>query len=182
MRKLVSSIFKTLLTLIAGFLLLSRCSAQADTEFPPGFIFYAKLHTGMVTKFNASPDLFTGGIQLSPQYTVVPHLLRAGIIAGGFFTSNKIQGDAGPMVSIKLKTFTVGLKGAPLGSVGNLHLRLDHLWGTGGQRLLGGGIIADIGNLITIGLTSQRDYRLNAWWFQSELGIRISGKKKIPEI
>ncbi|MEO7316632.1 MAG: hypothetical protein ABIW47_15685 [Ginsengibacter sp.] len=166
--------------LFSGF--AAYCPAQTDTEFPKGFILYAKLHNGLITDFTSGPDLYVGGLQLAPQYTVVPHLLRAGIVAGGFYENKKIQGEIGPSLSLKLKTFNANLKGAGVGSLGNLNLMVDHLWGTGKQRLLGGGIILDAGNIITFGLTAHRDYRQNNWWFQSEVAIRISKKRKIPEI
>lgn len=156
--------------------------AQTDTEFPKGFIMYAKLHNGMVTNFTSHPDLYVGGLQLAPQVTVVPHLLRAGAIVGGFYTGKKIQGEFGPSLSLKIKTFRAKLQGAQVGSLANLNLLLDHLWGTGGQRLLGGGILLDAGNILTFGITAHRDYGLNTWWFQSQIGIRISKKHKTPPI
>lgn len=156
--------------------------AQSDPEFPKGFIMYGKLHSGMVTNFTSAPDLYTGGFQLAPQVTVVPHLLRVGIIAGAFYTNKKINGEFGPSLSLKLKTLHARLQGEQVGSFGNINLLIDHLWGTGKQRLLGGGIIFDAGNLITVGLTGHRDYNLKTWWFQTEVGIRLSKKKKKPEI
>lgn len=158
------------------------CHAQTDTEFPKGFIMYAKLHTGMITDFTSHPDLYVGGLQLAPQITVVPHLLRAGAILGGFYTGKKIQGEFGPSLSVKIKSFNTKLEGAPVGSLANINLIIDHLWGTENQRLLGGGIILDAGNIITFGITAHRDYMLNTWWFQSEIGIRISKKHKNPTI
>lgn len=166
--------------LFLGFALYSP--AQTDTEFPKGFIMYAKLHNCMTTNFTSAPDLYVGGLQLAPQYTVVPHLLRAGVIAGGFYGNKKIQGEFGPSLSFKLKTFNANLQGARVGSLGNLNLLVDHLWGTGKQRLVGGGLILDAGNLLTFGVTAHRDYNLNNWWFQSELAIRISKKKVTPPI
>jgi len=157
-------------------------SAQSDPEFPEGFIMYGKLHSGMITGFSKAPDLYVGGVQLAPQVTVVPHLLRAGIVAGAFYTNKKIGGEFGPSISLKLKTLKASLKGAEMGSLGNINVLIDHLWGTNNQRLAGGGILFDIGNLLTVGLTAHRDYRLKNWWFQSEIGIRISKKKKNPVI
>lgn len=157
-------------------------SAQKDAEFPKGFIMYAKLHNGMITDFTSNPDLYVGGLQLAPQYTVVEHSLRAGVIIGSFYANKKIQGEFGPSLSIKLKTFSGKLQGARVGSLANINLLIDHLWGTGKQRLLGGGIILDAGNIITIGITAHRDYNLSNWWFQSEVGIRISKKHKNPPI
>ena len=169
--------------LAALFFLSVSCSfGQTDTEFPKGFIMYAKLNDGMITDFTSYPDLYVGGLQLAPQYTVVPHVLRAGIIAGGFYANKKIQGEFGPSLSFKLKTFKANLQGAQVGSLANINLLIDHLWGTGRQRLLGGGIILDAGNLITFGITAHRDYGLNNWWFQSEIAIRISKKHKNPPI
>lgn len=170
----------TLLIFFTG--IQSYAQGQSDPEFPKGFILYAKLHSGMVTNFTNYPDLYTGGIQLAPQVTVVPHLLRVGAIAGVFYTNKRLDGEFGPSVSIKLKTFNADLQGAQVGSLGNINLLINHLWGTGKQRLLGGGVILDMGNLITLGITCQRDYKLDTWWFQAEIGIRISKKKKNPEI
>lgn len=166
--------------LLCGF--AANCPAQTDPEFPKGFIMYAKLHNGMVTHFSSAPDLYVGGLQLAPQYTVVPNLLRAGLVAGGFYGNKKIQGEFGPSLSLKLKTFKANLHGAGVGSFGNLNLLVDHLWGTGKQRLLGGGLLLDAGNLLSFGLTTHRDYQFNNWWFQSEISIRISKKQKTPPI
>lgn len=155
-------------------------SAQVqDPEFPKEFIMHLKLHNGMVTNFNGnSADQYVGGIQLVPQYTIVPHLIRGGVILDGFYTGKKLQGAAGPTLSIKLTT----LHAKPFGSAGNIHLNIDHLWGTEKQRLLGGGINADIGNRLVLALTVHRDYNLNTWWLQNTLGLRISSIAKKAEI
>src|SRR5207237_6716071 len=105
------------------------------------------------------------------------HLMRLSVIADGFYTDKKIEGAIGPALSMKLKTFKAGF----FGSAGNLHLIVNHLWGTAHQRLVGGGLVADVLNKFTIGLTAHRDYSQNAWWFQNELGFRISKTKKPKE-
>ena len=101
---------------------------------------HLNLHGGMVTNFSAgTPELYTGGIQLIPQYTLVTHLIRGGVIVDGFYTDKNLQGAFGPTLSIKLLT----LKAKPFGSLGNINVSFDHLWGTGKQRLLGGGRVTD---------------------------------------
>lgn len=161
------------------FLFSFQLSAQdQDPEFPKEFIMHLKLHNGMVTNFRGrAPDIYAGGIQLVPQYTIVKNLLRGGAIIDGFYSSKKFQAAFGPTLSIKLKT----LHAKPFGSAGNIHINIDHLWGTEKQRLLGGGINADIGNKLVLGLTVHRDYNLNTWWLQNTLGLRISKLKKIKE-
>ena len=165
-----------ILTVLLGIICV-QLQAQSDPEFPKEFIMHVKLHNGMVTNFTQAPDIYVGGIQLIPQYTLVEKLLRGGIIADVYYVSKKIQAAFGPTISIKLKTF----KAAPFGSLGNLHLNIDHLWGTNKERLIGGGINADIGNKIVLGLTLHRDYNLNSWWIQNTLGYRISKLKKKAE-
>ena len=155
-----------------------QVSAQSDTEFPKEFIMHLKLHNGMVTNFTDAPDQYAGGIQLIPQYTLVKNKIRAGVIADGYFSGKKFQAAFGPTVSFKLKTFKLGL----FGTGGNVHLSVDHLWGTNKERLIGGGINLDLGNKIVLGLTAHRDYNLNTWWFQNTLGIRISKVKKLSEL
>jgi hypothetical protein len=152
--------------------------AQADPEFPKEFIMHARLHNGMVTNFTNAPDVYTGGIQIIPQYTIVPQKLRAGLIGDVFYSGKKLQAAVGPTLSFKLTTF----KAKPFGSLGNLNVSIDHLWGTNQQRLFGGGINADIGNKIIIGLSAHRDYNLNSWWLQNSIGFRISKTKKLPQL
>ena len=131
----------------------------------------------MVTNFHRGADMYVGGLQLVPQVTVVPNLLRAGLVAGAFYGNKDLEGQAGPVVSLKLKTFNAG----PFGSAANLHLTAEHLWGTGKQKLVGGGLHVDLLNLITLGLTAHKDYEFNNWWLQTALGFRISKKKKTVE-
>lgn len=152
--------------------------AQDDTEFPKGFIMYAKLHNGMITNFHQGTDLYVGGLQLIPEVTVIPHKLRAGVIAGAFYAGKKLEGQFGPTISVKLKTIEAG----PFGSAANVHFTADHIWGTGEQKLAGGGIHVDLLNKLVLGLTAHRDYEFNTWWFQTALGLRISKIKKTREI
>jgi hypothetical protein len=153
-------------------------AAAQDPEFPKKeFIMHLKLHSGLVTDFHSgSPDLFVGGIQLVPQFTVIENHLRIGVIGDGLYTGKKIQAAFGPTVSLKLKTFDL----KKLGSGGNINLSLDHLWGTKQERLIGGGINLDLLNLIVMGISAHRDYNLKTWWFQTSFGFRISKVKQPP--
>jgi len=168
--------FINLITLFCC-LLTSHIFAQNDPEFPKGFIMYAKLHNGMVTNFKSAPDLYVGGVQLVPMFTVLEHKLRAGIVADGFYTDKKLQVATGPILAWKIKTINAGV----FGSAANINLTFDHLWGTEDERLVGAGINADLLNLVLLGITAHRDYNLNTWWFQSSIGIRISKKPKTKE-
>ncbi len=164
-------------SLLAVIIVFNQCYSQADPEFPKGFIMHLKLHNGMITNFKSDPDLYVGGIQIVPQMAIVEHLLRGGIIVDGFYTDKKLQAAFGPTISLKVKTFNAGV----FGSAANLNLSFDHLWGTEKQKLVGGGINADLGNIIVIALTAHYDYEFCNWWFQNSIGIRISKKKKIVE-
>ena len=139
---------------------------------------YLKLQNGMITNFHSAPDLYVGGLQLIPEVSVIPRKLRLGVIAGAFYTNKKLQAAFGPTLAFKLKTFNAG----PFGSAANLHLTLDHLWGTDQQKLFGGGLHIDLLNKIIIGFTVHRDYNLNSWWIQSAIGILISKLKKTVEL
>lgn len=165
---------------IVGIYLLGACitAFAQDPEFPKKeFIMHLGLHSGLVTNFHgAVPDLFVGGMQLVPQFTVIENHLRLGAIGDVYYTGKKIQAAIGPTVSLKLKTFDL----KKLGSGGNINLSLDHLWGTEKQRLLGAGINAELLNLIVMGISVHRDYNLNSWWFQSSFGFRISKVKQPP--
>jgi hypothetical protein len=59
----------------------------------------------------------------------------------------------------------------------NVQLIAEHLWGTKDQRLAGGGITAEAGQLATLSIKALRDYHLNTWWLQAGLGINLFPKK-----
>jgi hypothetical protein len=163
--------------LFLSILFAQRCFAQTDTEFPKGFIMHAKLHNGMVSNFKAGADFYVGGIQLVPQFTVVKSKMRAGAVAGAFYSGKVLEGQFGLNTSVKLKT----LKALVFGSAANVNLSAEHLWGTGKQKLIGGGINLDLLNLLVLSLTTHRDYEFKTWWLQTSIGIRISKKKKMRE-
>jgi len=164
--------------LLPGLLLACSSLHAQDPEFPrKEFIMHVKLQGGMATNFKGhSPDVFVGGVQVVPQYTLVAGHLRGGLIGEIFFTNKKWQAAIGPTVSWKLAT--INLK--QFGSGGNIHLSFDHLWGTGGQRLLGGGVNIDLLNFIVMGISVHRDYALNSWWIRPGFGIRLSKVKQPP--
>ena len=168
---------KTAIVVILLVLSSFRLLAQ-DPEFPQGFVMHLNLQSGIVTSFNNAPELYTGGVQLVPQYTLITNLLRGGAIAEAFYTSKNLQGAIGPTLSIKLMTLYAG----KFGSIGNINLSFDHLWGTGSERLVGGAVNLDLANKFVLSLSLQRDYNLSTWWIQSGLAFRISNTKKIPQI
>jgi hypothetical protein len=151
-------------------------SAQ-DTEFPKGFIMHLRLHNGMQTQFNSTPDLYVIGAQVVEQATVIPGRLRAGVAIGAFYTNKKMNALIGPTVSLKIKSFRAG----PFGTAGNVQLNLEQLWGSDDQHLFGGGVYLDLLNKIMVGLTAHRDYELNNWWLQTVLAFRLSKTPKVNE-
>lgn len=169
--KLTSMKILNLLCLL--FFIQVAAAQRTDPEFPPGWIMHARLHNGLLTKMHSSTDRYAGGLQVLPQYTIVPHKLRTGITAGVFYADHKVQALAGPSLAWKIKT----LHASFFGSAGNLHLSADHWWGTRGQFLAGGSLNLDIGNLLILGLSAHRDYRRGDWWLQQTLAVRISRKK-----
>ncbi len=168
--------FYKIKTFILAVLCFSFLSATAQqTEFPREFVTHIKLHSGMVTTGGA--DLFLGGLQLIPEYTLIEHKLRGGIIAGAFYSYSEINGLFGPTLSLKLTDF----QGGHFGTLGNLHLNFDHLWGTDKQRLVGAGFNLDLLNKLVVSLTGHRDYKWDQWWIQSGIAFRISKVKQPKE-
>jgi hypothetical protein len=171
-------LMKQLLLCIACSLFLSTVFAQKDPEFPKGWVMYLESHHGIATNFQQSPDLFVGFLSITPQVTIVPSHLRLGGTAGLLFTNKRFDGLFGPNLVAKITTLNV----KQMGSILNLQLKAEHLWGTNKQKLIGGGIYAELGQLLLIGLSMHRDYGLNYWWFQGGLGYNLLHKKKGPPV
>lgn len=172
---------RSLLLLKRGSLLslffFSFIYSSAQTEFPKEFIMHLRLHSGMITYKKPAADIFVGGLQLVPQVTLVEHTLRGGLVAGGFYANSDVHGILGPTISLKLTEF----KGGFFGSIGNVHINVDHLWGTDEQRLAGGGLNLDLLNKLVVSIMAHRDYRLNHWWVQSGIAFRLSKVKQPKE-
>jgi hypothetical protein len=148
--------------------------AQKDPEFPRGWVMYLEGNHGVATNFSSAPDLFVQGLRLAPQATVVPGHIRVGATVSGIFFNKKIDGCFGPNLVFKLAS----KQAKPMGSLLNIQLQLEHLWGTGDQRLLGGLLHIELGQFLVVGLTMHRDYGLNYWWFQTGLGYNLLRKKR----
>jgi hypothetical protein len=164
---------KQLFTSYACLMIFLSATAQKDPEFPKGCVMYLESQLGTTTRFNTSPDLFLSTLRLSPQVTLVPGYLRLGGTAAAVFNNKKADGTFGPNLVIKLATLNV----KPLGSLLNVQLQLEHLWGTDKQKLLGGLLHVELGQLMVIGLSMHRDYGLNDWWFQGGIGYNLLRKK-----
>jgi hypothetical protein len=151
---------------------LSPTTAAAQ-EFPKGWVFPLELGQGTNTAFDQTPDLYLGTLSFVPQYTLIKGRLRAGIAAGGAYTNKHIYGTGGPRLSLMLTDGPKVLHSTAL----NIQLVAEHLWGTKEQRLAGGGLSAEIGQLATLSLKALRDYHLSAWWLQFGLGINLFSPK-----
>jgi len=149
-----------------------------DTEFRKGSVLYLKLDNGVVSNFQAAPDLFTCGILFNPQFTVVENKLRIGVNGGFAYTNKKINGLIGPAVVFKLKS----LDFKKMAGLANLQLIAEHTWGSNRQRLIGGGIGLEVLQKALLLITVHRNYKLNNWWMQTHIGINLKkNKSKTPE-
>lgn len=148
---------------------------QQPAEFTRGWLLNLKLTNGAVSNFKSTaPDAYTGGLSLNPQVTVMPGSLRLGASLGTAYANKKFIGLFGPMAALKLAEF--GTKN--FGTLANLHLIAEANWGTNGQQMIGGGLGFEILSLLHIGVTAQRDYKLNNWWLQSSIAIRLNKQKQ----
>lgn len=158
--------------LYSCLLLMSFSSHAQDTEFPKEWEIQLRLQKGMVTRFNSSPDLFTGSVAFVPQYTFVENRLRGGIVTAFNYSGKKWSGLFGPTLSLKIKNIESKLFG-----IGNIHLTADHLWGTNQQQMVGGGPYIELLHKLLIGFTAHRDYNRNNWLFQGNIAIRLNKSK-----
>ena len=165
---------RLLRNMVLFFITAPFLSAQAQEEFPKGWVMYGEALQGAVTSFHARPDLYVGNLQLSPQVTLVPDYLRLSAIGGIAFYNKHWYGTYGAGLNFKLAT----IRFEPFGSLLNLQAQLQHLWGTKDQKLVGGGIKAELGQIILLGISAHRDYGLHEWWLQSGIGFNFLHKKK----
>lgn len=169
-------------TLLCFYLLLLGSSVCAqkndDPEFTKGWLFVTKLNNGLSTGFKSNtPDMYLGGLSLNPQVTVIENRLRLGANAGLVYNDKKMSGLFGPMAALKVKTFNTKY----MGSYANLHLIAEANWGTGKQKMAGGGFGVEVFKKLHLGFTAQRDYSLNNWWLQTFIGIKLNKSKKTEE-
>ena len=151
-----------------------RTFAQTDPEFSRGAILYLSAHQGVNTAFNASPDHYIGGMDLTTQFAIIPGHLRLGAGGGFVFTNKNISGLAGPRLAWKLKTFQL----KPAGSVLNLQLQAEHLWGTDDEKLVGGLLGIELFKTLSFMVMAHREFHWDRWWFRAGLGWNLLHKKR----
>jgi hypothetical protein len=150
---------------------------QPPLEFDKGMVLNLEILQGF-TKAKSFAELYLAEIRLSPQWTVAPGILRAGATGGVLYNNQKVSAFAGPSVALNLKTITMK-PGAIGGSLANVQLVIEHLWGTNEQRLLGGGFRTEIGKKLLLSLLTHRDYNLNYWNVEFGIGINLGPRKKL---
>lgn len=157
---------------------INAVAQQAPTEFQKGWFIPLKIHNGVVTTFKSNmPDVYVGGVGINPQVTVAQGLLRAGANATMVYNNKKISGLFGPMLALKLTSFQT----KHFGSYGNIQLIAEANWGTSHQSLVGGGLAIELLNRLQLALTTQRDYKLNNWWLQTNIAIKLNKKKSVVD-
>ncbi|MCD2424884.1 hypothetical protein LQ567_19025 [Niabella pedocola] len=167
-----------LIPILLLFFLAAGAQKKQITEFIKGGILLVKLNNGLTTGFGAhTPDLYTGGLALTPQVTVVPNRLRLGANGCIVYNNKQISGLFGPVAALKLTDLRTNKPMAL--AFGNLQLLAEANWGTHRQRMAGGGIGLELLQKIQLGVTAQRDYHLNQWWFQSFIAYQFNKTKKI---
>lgn len=163
---------KTLILSAISLVFCTHLYAQ-EVEFPKEWEIHLKLSNGMITNFKGNTqDIYTGALGLAPQYTVLAHRLRVGATAMAMYNNKKLGGLFGPSAAVRIKSLSTKLF-----SIGNLQLQVEHLWGTNKQRLVGGGPYIELGHRLLIGITAHRDYKLNGWWFQSAIAVKLNKTK-----
>ena len=118
------------------------------------------------------PPLYLGDLRLSYQYTLAKGF-SIGAAGGALFNNDQLSAYAGPNLALLLKQMKT-----PHGTIGNIHLLVEHFWGTNDQKLIGGGLRASIGNSLLLSLLTHRDYCLDYWNFQFGIGINFLHKKR----
>lgn len=154
-------------------LLIVLCYRVSGQNFTEKKVIPLEFAQGLISA-PGLPELYVGQLTVSPQWGL-GGTLRAGITVGGFYAARRLNGLAGPRIALKVfqfsKVFTA--------ETGNLHLSADYLFGTGNQQLLGGGIHADLAELLILSLNYRRDLHNRANWFQFGIAYHLS-RAKIP--
>ena len=160
---------------LLGLLLLAAaaCAGQ-DPEFPSKPVFYFSARQGVNSSFDSTPDHYVGGLSLTPQFALIPGILRGGFTGELSYTDKHLRALAGPRISLKLKTFSVN----SLGSLFNLQIQLEHLWGSRKERLAGAGLALELFQCLELQIAAHRDHYHERWWFRSGAGWNILHKKR----
>jgi len=161
----------------AFIFLIALLPAQlfAQTEFKKRSQLLALEFLQGFNRPQGGPELYLADLRLAYQYTVVPGILRLGATAGGAYSNRTASAFAGPTAALRLLNLNT-----EMGSVANLQLLLEHLWGTGHQKLAGGGLRAALGNTVLLSLLAHRDYHHDYWNFQFGIGINFIHEKIHP--
>ena len=168
---------KKMLLCLLVLLCLNGVVLPQPTEFEKGMVLNLEFFQGF-TKASESPEFYLADLRLSPQWAVVPGILRVGVTGGVLYTRQVVSAFGGPNLALHLKTINAG----SFGSFLNVHLLVEHLWGSDGQGLLGGGFRTEIGKKLLLSVLTHRDYHLGYWNVQFGVGIHLLRKKSDPII
>ena len=93
--------------LLSVFISLLHVAQAQDFEFPKGWVLNAEYFNGFTSQFHANPELFLTELRLTPQYTIVPKVLRVGASAGLQYNNKHVSALFGPNLAFKIKTISI---------------------------------------------------------------------------
>ncbi|GAB3163571.1 hypothetical protein [Telluribacter humicola] len=128
-----------------------------------------------------APKLYLATLQITPQYTLVPGRLRAGVTGGGFYQGSRFGWLGGPRVTLKV------LEGPSVltASSYNIHLLGEYLFGkrSGAEnerQWLGGGVGFELDDLLILSLKLHRDQRQPITYFQFGVSVNVTKPRIRP--
>jgi hypothetical protein len=161
-------------SLILLLFITSFLSHAQNPEFSRGFIFYGGLSQGINSRFDHSPDYWMGSLSLFPAYAIAPGHVRAGVQTELTYTMKNASFLAGPRIDIRMANLKLG----NLGTAGNFHMGVEHLFGTGQQRLFGIITAFELFKMLSLDVRVHRDYRQERWWLRTGIGYNFLRKKR----
>jgi hypothetical protein len=136
-------------------------------EIPRGFVLPVEVTQGFRSVPGMNNQFYIAALRIQPMHAVLDNNVRIGLTASLDYSNPTVDLLAGPRLSYRImNNMTL------LGSIFNLQICGESLWGTREHKLWGlGGVLE--GGPVIITIRGNHEYEFKEFWFEASVGLNI---------
>ncbi len=155
-------------------LTVSVFAQDIETEFEAGFSHHFELGVGARDVWQYKhPRRYFNSLQYAPTFTLPGNWFRIAPMIGAMYPGNEINFVWGLKSAYRIQTGNLN----GLGSLYNIHLVAEG-WRNEGSYLFGGGVGAELGQLVTVSFKNLYHTESNEIWSMLSMGVVLYPRKQ----
>ncbi len=146
---------------------LSGVGEGISQEIGRGFVLPVTFGQGFRSSSNMDAELYLATVRTQPSITLPGNKVRLGLTGLGTYANPGVDVVLGPAAALRLYT-----KNTDFGTLFNVQLTAEALWGTSATKLWSGGFLVEL-NPVLFSFRFFREYEHRENWLEAGIGVNL---------